>query len=333
MYSLFFGSFEVNQKVLIEQWNTVSTFLQPLSKINELRVKRYLRQHAKELGVLQLWSYSFSGAYTPSSFVDAIAKWPSKSYIKVTVLEGRSIYDIDDVLTKKWLISSHEYISAVSDASIIQKFAQKYTFVQNFMTSKPKQSSLTLEGLLYPDTYHVNPNQSIVDQLISLQLAAFRDKVAVPYSSQIESFSDILRWQWYSFSLGFYNIIALASIIEKEERSNVNKPTIASLFLNRIEGGMRLDADITLCYGLQQWYENCTPDLIARSVADSTNLYNTRTHTGITPTPISNPSQATIKALLFFEKTDYLFYLHDSAGHIWYAKDLQWHNINKSKYL
>jgi UPF0755 protein len=88
-----------------------------------------------------------------------------------------------------------------------------------------------------------------------------------------------LRDHGYDFSLGRYNIITLASVIEKEERSDSNKPTIAGVFLNRIQKDMRLDADITLCYGLFVGYESCTPKVILEHLYDVTNMYNTRVHT------------------------------------------------------
>lgn len=334
-YATLFGEFVFSEKVVIEKGDTMASFLQPLSTIDQIRVKLYIRQHPDALEALQLGSYTFSGTYTPSSLISIINKWPQQSYLKLTLLEGWSMYDIDAALYKQWLIKQGEYIVAASDSVRIQELSKKYPFIADFVSSKPVSSSspITLEGLLYPDTYHVNPNQPVVDQLLSLQLAAFRDKVVKPYQGQITAFSDTLRAADYEFSLGWYNIITLASIIEKEERNSANKPVIASLFLNRIQLGMRLDADITLCYGLRQWYESCTPDIIARSITDSTNNYNTRVHSGLTPTPISNPSVSTISALLSFKKTSYLFYLHDAQGQIWYAEDIQWHNNNKSKYL
>jgi UPF0755 protein len=68
----------------------------------------------------------------------------------------------------------------------------------------------------------------------------------------------------------------LASVVEKEERNTKNKPTVAGIFINRLANGMRLDADITLCYGLHEAYETCIPSMIARKVSDKTNIYNTR---------------------------------------------------------
>lgn len=124
----------------------------------------------------------------------------------------------------------------------------------------------------------------------------------------------------------------MASIIEKEERNNTNKPIIAGIFLNRIQSDMRIDADITLCYGLKTGYESCTPSLIVKSIADANNVYNTRVHKGLTPTPIANPSVATFRALLDFTPTKYYYYLHGSDGSIHYGATLDEHNANK-KYL
>lgn len=68
----------------------------------------------------------------------------------------------------------------------------------------------------------------------------------------------------------------LASVIENEEKSNANKPTIAGVFINRIQKGMRLDADVTLCYGKAVTYTQCTPAFIVDNLYENTNLYNTR---------------------------------------------------------
>ena len=96
---------------------------------------------------------------------------------------------------------------------------------------------------------------------------------------------------------------------------------------------MRLDADITLCYGLQQPYEACTPAVIAQHINDTTNPYNTRQQKGLPPQPISNPSVESIVAALNPQASDYLFYLHDKSGNIHYAKTVDEHNQNKVNYL
>lgn len=329
-----FWSFSFNEKIIIEKWDTIEKFTDKLSTLSNIRVRWYLKNNPDELKSLQLWSYEFSGSYTPNTFIEAVSAGPSRSFTKIRLLEWRSIYDIDEYLTKQWYISWWQYISYVSDINNIQSLSEKFDFVKLFIETKPQNNiSLILEWLLYPDTYHLSKNQPIVSQLVSLQLQAFRDKVFDPLFDNINSFSTNLKSQWYSFWLWFYNIITLASIVEKEERSNKNKPLIAGIFMNRIQNNMRIDADITLCYWLQKWYEVCTPTLIAQSINDENNIYNTRRQSWLTPTPIANPSVTTIKSVLNFKKSNNLFYLHDANGLIWTADSLEWHNDNKNKHL
>lgn len=346
-YRMMFATFIVEQEYTIQQWDTFSAFTKDMTSIQQFRIKWYLRNNPNALDVLQLWSYHFAGRYTPSSFVAVINDGPKRSFEKITILEWWSIYDTDALLAKKWLIQAGEYIDEVRPLGMGMIWGAPtpkdffYTIFDSNRDNSIDQNdpivsrlgTMSLEWFLYPDTYHIDSNGDVIQQLIDLQLRAFYDKVWKPYGSQIESFSIAIRSQGFSFDVSPYEFLILASIIEKEERNALNKPTIAWIFLNRIANDMRIDADITLCYGLHQWYESCTPSLIARSLSDTSNLYNTRVHKWLTPTPIASPSRETIQSLLQFKKTDYLFYLHDMQGQIWYASDLQWHNINKSKYL
>jgi UPF0755 protein len=101
---------------------------------------------------------------------------------------------------------------------------------------------------------------------VYLQLDNFDKKVWDIYGGQEMS----------SSSMTWYDVVVLASVVEKEERNTKNKSTVAGIFINRLANGMRLDADITLCYGLHEAYETCTPSMIARKISDKTNIYNTR---------------------------------------------------------
>jgi UPF0755 protein len=332
---LFFSnSFELYEKITIEKWDSIQKVYTTMSTISSLKTRWYLKNHTDTLQPLELWEYIFSGSYSPETLIEVINNGPLRVFSKIRILEWWSIYDIDAYLTQRWYSIAWEYIAYVSDATYIHSLSSQYDFIDKFIQSKPKNWwNLTLEGLLYPDTYHLDPHQPIIKQLVKIQVATFDKKVYTPYRSQIASFSKKLREQWYEFSLGLYNIVTLASIIEKEERSSKNKPVIAGIFLNRLNNNMQIGADITLCYGLKTWYESCTSSVIADSVHDDTNLYNTRIKNWLTPTPIANSSLRTFDALLNFEKTSYFYYLHDSEWQIRYASDLQGHNNNISKHL
>jgi len=301
--------FSLNAEIKVLPGNNINTILKSLSSRNQTRIKVYIKTHHVDFSQLEPGTYTFSGQYSKSQFIQTILAGPSNKYVKITVLEWRSIYDIDASLTKKWIINAGEYIALVTDPSIIAKYQAKYPFLQN-LTLK------TLEGFLYPDTYNVDAVNNIVDQLVYLQLESFKSRVRDAHQSEITSTN---RYQ---------NMI-LASIVEKEERNKMNKAMVAGIFFKRLQIWMKLDADITLCYGLHEPYASCTPSIIAQNIWDKSNPYNTRQNGGLPPQPISNPSIESILAVLHPQMSDYLFYLHGSDGTIHYGKTLEEHNANK----
>lgn len=331
---MFSSSITLHTTITIWSWDTLQAIYPELTASEKRSLRRYLYKNSDKLQPIQVGNYVFSGTYMPEDIISQFNSWPTQSYHNVKILEGRSIYDIDKILSNKWYFDEGEYIEYVSNPDNIRSIRNKYQFVAEFLDSQPQSSNITpsLEWLLYPDTYHIDINQRFLDQLVSLQLKNFNRKVYTPYQDLIKNFSNKLSGAWYSYTLWRYNIVTLASIIEKEERNNTNKATIAGIFLNRINTNMQLGADITLCYGLQRGYEYCTPDYIVASIRDANNLYNTRVHHWLTPGPITNPASTSFDAVLNFVKTDYYYYLHGSDGQIHYWKTLEQHNSNK-RYL
>ncbi|MCX6823824.1 MAG: endolytic transglycosylase MltG [candidate division SR1 bacterium] len=320
---LFTKNITLDTKITINQGESASKILNQLGPIEKLRVKLYIKTHNVDFSKLEAGSYTFSGRYTKAGFIEKILNGSEKEYLRLTILEGRSIYDIDEALTKKGYITGGDYIAFVSDPSIITKYGARYSFLnETVLNVSPLKS---LEGFLYPDTYNVDKTKNIIDQLVYAQLENFNTKVRSKYENTLASSSP--------GGHSAYDIMILASILEKEERNNANKPTVAGIFLKRLEIGMALDADITLCYGLKTSYANCTPAVIGQKIGDKTNVYNTRAVRGLPPTPISNPTGESINAVINPQKSDYLYYLHDMKGNIHYGKTLEEHNANKAQYL
>ncbi|HMT00783.1 MAG TPA: endolytic transglycosylase MltG [Candidatus Absconditabacterales bacterium] len=318
------------KEVVVKKGDTMSRFYQELPWFDQIFVKAYQKVSGVTMKSLQPGLYQFSGLYSKVAFFNAINQGPQKSYQRFTVLEGWSIYDVQKSLSDKKFADTDEYLKFVTDEKIIQKYSDRFEFLA--LASAEKKLS-SLEGFLYPDTYNIDVSQDFVDQLVYLQLSSFDTKIWQPFSSQINYFSRYLQERGYTVDLDFYQLLTLASVIEKEERNKTNKPVIASVFLNRLKQNMRLDADITLCYGLQKPYEVCTPAFIAEGIYDEKNPYNTRQQSGLPPTPISSVSEQTFSALMNFESSDYFYYLHDSKGQIYFGKTYEDHNLNKSKYL
>ena len=327
MVASIFGKISLDAEVTVKAGDTFGVFYSGMSDMQINRIKRYIRQNGIDTSGLEVWSYTFSGQYTPGSFVSHVLAGSEKIFTRVTILEGWSIYDIDDYLTRQWWIEKGGYITYVTELNTIQSMQGKYPFLQEAGTIR------SLEWFLYPETYFLDKDADVVSALVGVQLDTFATKVWDDLGEERETFFNRLARDFPRVELNWYDIVRLASVIQKEERIAINQPTIAGLFLRRLQIGMRLDADITLCYGLKQPYSVCTPNYIARYVSDKTNVYNTRQQGGMPPTAIANVPASAIQAVLNYVVSDYLYYLHDMDGRIYYGSTLEEHNKNKQLYL
>src|SRR5512132_2943374 len=137
-----------------------------------------------------------------------------------------------------------------------------------------------LEGFLFPATYEFT-KRTTTRQLVNAQLAAFRKNWA----------SVNMRYA-RSKNLTPYDVLTIASLIEKEVAVKKERPLVSAVIYNRLKAGMSLGIDATIRYGL-----------------DDPPPYNTRIHAGLPPTPIANPGLASIRAAAHPAKVDYLFFV------------------------
>lgn len=308
-----------NTTIQIQKGDWFSKFYSHIGGFQRLMMKLWMKNNSTLLPKLQQWTYTLSGSYTKSELMDLIAQWPTLDQQKVTLLEWWSIYDSDQYLTSQGF-PAWSYIQKAQDQNFIQKMRSEFSFLAMLPEGK------SLEWFLYPDTYFLDKQNVSVELLIQAQLKNFTQKVWDIYRDQFITFTP----QWVN--LQNYSALILASVIENEEKSLQNKPIIAWIFINRLQAGMRLDADVTLCYGLQIPYNQCR-SAIPSHLEDQSNLYNTRKNIGLMPTPISSPSVETLQSLFNYQQTNALFYLHDSQWKIHYGATLEEHNQNKSLYL
>ena len=162
------------------------------------------------------------------------------------------------------------------------------------------QNPKSLEGFLFPATYELDPGAS-VDQLVSQQLEAFRQNIAGVNLSYAKS-----------KNLTVYDVLTIASMIDKEVMVPSERPLVAAVIYNRLHRGMPLGIDATTRFE----FHNYTGE-ITQSQLQSPSPYNTRTHAGLPPTPIGNPGLAAIQAAAHPAKVNYLFYVvnGDGSGH------------------
>jgi peptidoglycan lytic transglycosylase G len=162
-----------------------------------------------------------------------------------------------------------------------------------------------LEGFLFPSTYEFEP-QTTSRQLVNRQLESFERSWA-----QVD-----LRYA-KSRHLTPYDVLIIASMIEKEVIAPEERALVAAVIYNRLRAGMRLGIDATVRYGL-----NVPPtEPLRQSQLDDPNPYNTRQHTGLTPTPIANPGLASMQAAAHPANVDYLFFVRkpDKIHHFFTA--------------
>ena len=164
-----------------------------------------------------------------------------------------------------------------------------------------------LEGFLFPATYDFFP-ETTTKELVRKQLDAFErawDTVDLKYAR--------------SKNLTPYDVLIIASMIEKEAVVNSERPLIAAVIYNRLKIGLQLGIDATIRYGLD--VPGTEP--LHESELESDNPYNTRTRVGLPPTPIANPGLASIKAAADPARAKYLYFLRkpNSQRHFFTASE------------
>ena len=172
------------------------------------------------------------------------------------------------------------------------------------------------EGYLFPDTYYFYENSDI-----NLVVKKMRDNF-------LQKIGEISEELLIDSSMRLRNAVIMASIIEKEVKTEQDKIIVSSIFWKRINAGIPLQSCATIGYILGV-------DKAQYTYADTRvkSTYNTYLYPGLPPGPINNPGLSAIKAALNPQPTDYLYFLNASDGTMIYSKTLEEHNANKEKYL
>jgi UPF0755 protein len=232
-------------------------------------------------------------------------------HLTITIKEGWNDQQIADYLQDQQIISS----SANFLAAIKTFDASGYPLLSG------RPTSAGLEGYLFPDTYFL-PSSSTTDQDISdLVITKALDNFSQKITPQMQQ-------QASSSGMSLYQIITLASIIEKESGSDqTERQTIAGIFYNRLKAGMPLESDATISY------ITGNPTF---SAADKqiNSPYNTYLNAGLPYGPICNPSLGSIMAALNPISSNYFYFLTiPNSGQAVYAQTYQEHLANQQKYL
>lgn len=230
--------------------------------------------------------YLFKGGMTQDEILDALLVGPSATGTTVTIPEGFTLANIAQAVDQATggLISQDAFLAASSDASV---YAADYPFLAEAGTN-------SLEGYLFPKTYNLTPADDATS-VVRMMLDQFATETA-----QID-------WSYpQSKGLSEYDVLKLASIVEKESNAD-SMPTIASVFYNRLASERPyLESDATTAYEVGH---DPTPEDVHANTP-----YSTYTNPGLPPTPICNPSLAAIQAVCSPDETDFMFFFTNADG-------------------
>ncbi|OYD23927.1 endolytic transglycosylase MltG [Oceanimonas baumannii] len=221
--------------------------------------------------------------------------------LNVTLVEGLRLTD--------WLakLAGAEYLEhtldEVSEATLAERLGSEHS---------------KLEGLFLPETYTYTPGDSDYDVLERAY-------------GHMQEFLDE-AWQSREANLPVespYEALILASIIEKETGIAEERPLIASVFINRLRRGMRLQTDPTVIYGMGDDFDG---NIRKRDLQAHT-PYNTYVIDGLPPTPIAMPSQEAIRAVLNPAKSQYYYFVAKGEGRHYFSRTLREHNNAVRRYI
>ena len=246
-----------------------------------------------------------AGTYqlSPTASVPELAStiWQGKVIqVNFTIPEGWNINQMGEYFESKGFFSRDEFVSATR---VIPQ--NKYAWLPNDLPH--------LEGFLYPDTYKITGDLITPQRVINAMLDRF-EQLALPVYQQAQNPSsfDLLEWA------------TLASIVEKETVVEKERSLIAGVFVGRLKVGMRLQADPTVEYGLGIKQTADRP--LTYKQVETPNPYNTYINTGLPPTPIASPGIASLKATLYPENTEYVYFVARYDGTHVFSKTLAQHN-------
>lgn len=182
-------------------------------------------------------------------------------------------------------------------------------------TNEFLQASRGEEGMLFPDTY-LFPKDASASSIVNKMVRTFDSK-----TSGLSGNSD--------FTLN--QRIVLASILERETKTDAERPIVAGILINRIKAGMPLQADATVQYAVgapANWWP-----ILGLNDLKVNSPFNTYKFTGLPPSPIASPGLSSLTAAFNSTPNNYFYYIHDASGQIHYARTLAEHNANIAKYL
>ncbi len=256
-----------------------------------------------DTGRIKAGDYVFHGRVSPSQFLDYLVSGKGEFSV-LTIPEGYALKDIAERIGEQRLGRAGDFLGLTHDATFIASLDLPF-----------KSAPASLEGLIFPETYHLYRGVPEA-QLIHAMVRQFKRK-AWP----------LLQQGAAGLHLSAYQLLILASIIEKETGVDAERPLVSAVFHNRLRQGINLGSDPTVIYGVPDFDGNLT-----RAHLRTPTPFNTYTHPGLPPTPIANPGIASIRAALAPAPVDYLYFVSRGDGTHQFSTDYRAHERAVDRY-
>lgn len=236
---------------------------------------------------LKSGAYMFTVGQSFDSIIDQLVAGPNSTSGAFTIPEGLTVSQTAEVV-------SQTFSSISSDDFLAQAKASNYVADYPFLADAQDDS---LEGFLCPKTYNFSGKSNVTaDDVIRAMLDQYKADVM---SLDFDSAKSLIKDR-YGIDMSDYDILKLASVVEREAVTDSQRPKVSSTFYNRLKIGMALQSDATMMY--------VTGGEVTADDLKQESPYNTYLNSGLTPTPICSPSIESIKAALSPDETDYLYF-------------------------
>lgn len=221
--------------------------------------------------------------------IAAILTDSSKSFIPFRTLEGARIEELAHLIDLNGLFgfSGADFLPLVDEGALLPA---------DFAAWAGIPPGASLEGFMFPDTYQLPPEIAAAG-LRDVLLRAFRERVG-----------EDLRGEATAQGWSLHQVVTLASIIEREAVWRDEHAMIASVYRNRLDIGMKLEADPTVQYGIQGRRESWWPQITRADYREAQSPYNTYLHGGLPPGPIASPGLSAILAAVYPAESGYYFF-------------------------
>ena len=281
---------------------------------NELVFKLYTKFN--NITDMKAGDYILNKTMGVKQIIDTLIEGPDskQTTIDITFLEGKNIRWIANKIALSTNNSADDVYNKLEDKEYIKSLIEKYWFLTEDVLNK--DIYYPLEGYLFPDTYNFKNKDVSVETIFETMLDEMETKLE-KYKAKIQS-----------SGVSVHRLLTIASVVELEASREEDRAGVASVFYNRIEKGMTLGSDVTTYYAVKV---DVSERDLKKSELNLDNPYNTRgpNMAGKLPIgPIASVGLASIEAALQPEQNDYLFFVADKNGKVYYAKTSEEHNKN-----